>query len=429
MADIYAKGDPDKALGVDVKATDDRSETPAPVLLEPHAVTEWFTSAPHNGAALRLLCLQQPLELDEASFRTRMPFRRITVEHGVWDPEACLAITHHRAGGCAAFLDEPWRVVMQTPLVAGPCFSLVLSRRGATVKGIYIYNDPSFSPAALLPQETIRSSWRSTGLQIVSLPQAIARAHASYIWHHVYTIVDAIQHIENELIGASIQTDYTTHTVLSEISRRLQYHMTALMDLERRARFHAQILDAIASVTSTWTRMHIAKDDQSPWPPLLALRSQSAPWTYELETLARRMESARAAVNTILHQRDAQLNLQIAESSYNMAVASFQDAASMKSLAILTMVFLPGTAVASFFSMSMFDWDAGSGGQLASKWLWVFFAVAVPLTAVVLGTWYVWGSQQEKAAKARFGNPPTQPDPYDGVPDGTIPTDWGSKEG
>ena len=66
------------------------------------------------------------------------------------------------------------------------------------------------------------------------------------------------------------------------------------------------------------------------------------------------------------------------------------DSASMKSIAVLTMVFLPGTAVASFFSMSLFNWSSDGEKGLSSRWLWVFFVVAVPLTIAVLVLWYVW---------------------------------------
>lgn len=53
----------------------------------------------------------------------------------------------------------------------------------------------------------------------------------------------------------------------------------------------------------------------------------------------------------------------------------------MKTIAILTLTFLPGTAVASVFSMNgMFNWSPGPGGSIASPYLYVFFVVTVPLT-------------------------------------------------
>lgn len=63
----------------------------------------------------------------------------------------------------------------------------------------------------------------------------------------------------------------------------------------------------------------------------------------------------------------------------------------MKTIAILTLTFLPGTAVASVFSMNgMFNWSPAPGGQIASPYLYVFFVVTVPLTIFL----YIAVSQQ-----------------------------------
>lgn len=52
----------------------------------------------------------------------------------------------------------------------------------------------------------------------------------------------------------------------------------------------------------------------------------------------------------------------------------------MKTIAALTMVFLPGTFVASIFSMPMLE-DA--------EWS-LYVAIAVPLTVIVVGCWWLW---------------------------------------
>jgi Mg2+ and Co2+ transporter CorA len=52
----------------------------------------------------------------------------------------------------------------------------------------------------------------------------------------------------------------------------------------------------------------------------------------------------------------------------------------MKTIAAMTMVFLPGTFLASVFSMRMLD---GANWQL-------FVAIAVPLTVAVVGCWWLW---------------------------------------
>jgi Mg2+ and Co2+ transporter CorA len=56
------------------------------------------------------------------------------------------------------------------------------------------------------------------------------------------------------------------------------------------------------------------------------------------------------------------------------------DGAAMKIIAALTMVFLPGTFLASVFSMPMF---------VSVEWS-LYVAIVVPLTAAVVGCWWLW---------------------------------------
>lgn len=60
----------------------------------------------------------------------------------------------------------------------------------------------------------------------------------------------------------------------------------------------------------------------------------------------------------------------------------------MKTIAILTLTFLPGTAVASFFSMQMFNWSPGPGQSVSSPYLWIYFVVTIPLTGMVYAAWF-----------------------------------------
>jgi hypothetical protein len=62
----------------------------------------------------------------------------------------------------------------------------------------------------------------------------------------------------------------------------------------------------------------------------------------------------------------------------------------MKSLAVVTMVFLPGTFVASFFAIPLFNWRAVEGESLVDSRFWLYWAVTLPLTLVVIVIWGVW---------------------------------------
>ena len=71
----------------------------------------------------------------------------------------------------------------------------------------------------------------------------------------------------------------------------------------------------------------------------------------------------------------------------------------MKTLAAVTVAFLPGTFVAAFFSMPLFEWDAVDDGTVVSKRFWIYWAVTVPLTILTLVVWVLWTSRQARVHK------------------------------
>lgn len=71
---------------------------------------------------------------------------------------------------------------------------------------------------------------------------------------------------------------------------------------------------------------------------------------------------------------------QDATASTTIAREAKADGTAMKTIAALTMVFLPGTFLSSVFSMSMLD---------GAKW-WLYVALAIPLTITVVGSWWLW---------------------------------------
>lgn len=71
----------------------------------------------------------------------------------------------------------------------------------------------------------------------------------------------------------------------------------------------------------------------------------------------------------MLNRHELHVNLQVAN--------------SMKILAIVTVLFLPATFVASLFSINMFDWHLADG-ETVSHQFWIYWVVTVPLTIVII---------------------------------------------
>ncbi|KAH0536329.1 hypothetical protein FGG08_006783 [Glutinoglossum americanum] len=70
------------------------------------------------------------------------------------------------------------------------------------------------------------------------------------------------------------------------------------------------------------------------------------------------------------------------------AVTVRHDNAVMKSIALLTMIFLPATFVSAFFSTTFFTF--GDNSPKASKQLWVYWAITIPSTLLVIVIWRLW---------------------------------------
>ena len=95
----------------------------------------------------------------------------------------------------------------------------------------------------------------------------------------------------------------------------------------------------------------------------------------------------------------------------------------MKTIAVLTMAFLPGTFVAvsrvgndidgasnadycslqAFFAMPLFNWDAPAGASVLLDRFRIYWAVTLPLTATLFLLWSTWyvllGSQKAQDRK------------------------------
>lgn len=81
--------------------------------------------------------------------------------------------------------------------------------------------------------------------------------------------------------------------------------------------------------------------------------------------------------------------------NFNIALSSHRDASSMKTLAVVTMFFLPGSFISALFSTNCFDWD---GVDLTSKSMGIkrtpqfnlYWVITIPLTFITFVLYYCW---------------------------------------
>ena len=382
--------------GIELHAHDGKALPPTTTELEPDALYEWFETPGNleNTAHVRILAIPvgNIKNFGDPLKTLKIPIPPAVIEHAIWKPKVYYDLVDNPAGGATGLLDHPWRFILQTPLDGGPFCSLALSRHHTFVKGVFTYDSALFSPDVMSGGERSLSAWRSSGLQIVTLPQMILQAHSVHVSHLLANVVADVKEVESRL------TDQDPTTLDSKsLSRTLHSCYARLIDLERRSRFESNVIEAIETMVVK------SKHGTSPWPQLAPQRTAIASRSFDFESLPRRIENARATMSNLIQQRTEQVNLELRETSTRIAEATFKDAKSMKTIAILTMVFLPGTAIASFFSMNMFDWATSDGSHLASKWLWIYFIITVPLTGLVLGVWFIRDRRQTRGPR-RQGN-------------------------
>lgn len=92
------------------------------------------------------------------------------------------------------------------------------------------------------------------------------------------------------------------------------------------------------------------------------------------------------------------MNVTIAEETKRIAEETMKDSTSMKTIAALTMLFLPGTFVSAVLGMNFFNGE-GNTFKVNHLW-WVYLVATIPLTLIVLGAWYWWVCRERAKRRA-----------------------------
>ena len=84
-----------------------------------------------------------------------------------------------------------------------------------------------------------------------------------------------------------------------------------------------------------------------------------------------------AQLFALLTHEDARANIELADKAK-------RDSSSMKTIAVMTMAFLPATFFAAIFALPSLQWD--KPGVIKSNF-WVYWAFTLPATLIVFATW------------------------------------------
>ena len=110
-----------------------------------------------------------------------------------------------------------------------------------------------------------------------------------------------------------------------------------------------------------------------------------------------RLSFHHSILSSLLHRSESnnsrlqgEIGLAFNTVTQGIANETMADSASMKTIAFVTMFFLPATFVSAVFSTSFFSFDAQQGTWSVSAKFWVYWAVSIPLT-LASGAFWVWG--------------------------------------
>jgi flagellar biosynthesis/type III secretory pathway M-ring protein FliF/YscJ len=101
-----------------------------------------------------------------------------------------------------------------------------------------------------------------------------------------------------------------------------------------------------------------------------------------------------------MNRDDAEFNQQSVEFQNRGMKSQLQDAQANKTISIVTMTFLPATAVAAICSMDVFDWRQPDKVYV-SRHFWIFWVVSIILTGLVIGIFLIWKRRLHVKARQR----------------------------
>ncbi|KAK7567713.1 hypothetical protein IWX49DRAFT_122825 [Phyllosticta citricarpa] len=119
-----------------------------------------------------------------------------------------------------------------------------------------------------------------------------------------------------------------------------------------------------------------------------------------MQQLRSRMELQLQVLYQFMTQADNHLHA-------TLAAAATRDSSAMKTLAFLTALFLPGTYVATLFSMDMFSWSlpgeqSRENDTTVSSSFWIYWTITGILTFAVIGGWRLWWKKENSRYKEQY---------------------------
>lgn len=187
-----------------------------------------------------------------------------------------------------------------------------------------------------------------------------------------WTLADAFRPVEHSTLEGAQDRDSTYTPVDFPGLHNAFKHCTYLLEAVRAA---SKTLDAMSDHLESTSTSDLTKGTAD------SLRYRKRTF----QSTALRLESLEKRMSNIIS-----LSFHLVGQANNNVMR--EDSRIMKTIAVMTLIFLPATGVASVFSSPFFTVDSSKGAESLSvaTSFWIFWAFTVPLTAAVVLLWWKW---------------------------------------
>ncbi|KAI9711518.1 MAG: hypothetical protein M1820_002082 [Bogoriella megaspora] len=168
---------------------------------------------------------------------------------------------------------------------------------------------------------------------------------------------------------------------LSNQSRSASSVLVGLADMTQHLQLSTSVIDAILSFSLSRGMQGIdaiIQQDAAINSAASVLRPQVQARFEYVSYIKKRAQNQVTVIFNLLARGDAQANIDLAK-------AAMRDSASMKTIAIMTMGFLPATFLAALFAVPSLQWDQPT--VIGSRF-WVYWAITIPTTVLVFLVWF-----------------------------------------
>ncbi|KAL9613337.1 MAG: hypothetical protein Q9167_002098 [Letrouitia subvulpina] len=227
----------------------------------------------------------------------------------------------------------------------------------------------------------------------------------------IYRIIDEMERIEIRTRHRDYaKRDWTNAATgdYAALSEQLNGFATRLAILERNKAVLTWILDDLTAfqkrrdTTDALCKSSLEEINKFADKYLGILKDELDGNSIHLPYLSRKIQIQLQVIFHLITSRETRVSIAVAEDSRALASTTKEDSTAMKTLAIVTVTFLPGTFIAALFDIPVFDWEAKTRTAIVSHRFWMYWAVTIPLTLLTILPLVLWTKRTNNFHRAQL---------------------------